>query len=163
MDEKIKQNNIFKAKIDRITENNIIQLYIFKILYDHNKQIKYIDFNGRLNLFLTYALDGFINLYFFPSCKLVKAIKITNIVGQSIFDKVLLASTPFPMIICINQLLMYLFDINGNFIHVESLADIEEVKIHIDKNCGIVQDFMSENGKKYSFPFIDEIKNNQDI
>ena len=153
----------YNAKIDRISEDNIIKVTIFKKLYEHTKQVKYIDFNGRLNLFVTYGLDGFINLYIFPSCKLINSIKITNIVGsQSIFDKVLLISTPFPMIVCINKLLMYIFDINGNFIHVESIADFGEVQIHIDKNCGIVQDYITRNGKDYSFPFIDEIKNNSE-
>ena len=148
----------YDAKIDRISVDNIKKVYIFKKLYDHNKQVKYIDFNGRLNLFATYALDGFINLYLFPSCKLINTIKVTNIVGNCIFDKVLLVSTPFPMIICINEYLIYIFDINGNFIHVESLADEKKIQIHIDKNCGIVQDFISKNNKEYSFPFIDEIK-----
>ena len=148
----------YDAKIDRISVDNIKKVYIFKKLYDHNKQVKYIDFNGRLNLFATYALDGFINLYIFPSCKLINSIKITNIVGNSIFDKVLLVSTPFPMIICINELLIYIFDINGNFVHVESLADERKIKFHIDKNCGIVQDYISKNNKEYSLPFIDEIE-----
>ena len=151
-------NKTYDAKIDRISMDNIKKVYIFNKLYDHNKQVKYIDFNGRLNLFATYALDGFINLYLFPSCKLINTIKVTNIVGNSIFDKVLLVSNPFPMIICVNQLLIYILDINGNFIHVESLADDRKVEIHIDKNCGIVQDFISKNNKEYSFPFIDEIK-----
>ena len=57
---------------------------------------------------------------------------------------------------------MYIFDINGNFIHVESMADCGEVQIHIDKNCGIVQDYITRNGKDYSFPFIDEIKINSE-
>ena len=153
----------YDAIIDRISMDNIKKVSIFKKLYDHNKQVKYIDFNGRLNLFSTYALDGFINLYLFPSCKLINSIKVTNIVGNSIFDKVLLASTPFPMIICINELLIYIFDINGNFIHVESLADEKNIQIHIDKNCGIVQDFIKKDNKEYSLPFIDEINKNHKI
>ena len=155
-----KKGKIYKARIDGIVErySNVI---IFKKISDHHKQIKYIDFNGRLNLFLTYALDGFINLYLFPSCKLINSFKVTNVVGnQCIFDQVLLISTPFPMIICSNKILLYVFDINGNFIHVESIADIEGIQIHIDKNCGIVQDFLTKEGKEYSFPFINEININ---
>ena len=64
------------------------------------------------------------------------------------------------MIICKNKYILYTFDINGNYIHVESIADIEGIQIHIDKNCGIVQDFLSKEGKEYSFPFINEINSN---
>ena len=157
-----KNVQIYKAKIDRIVEDQYSNVIIFKKISDHHKQIKYIDFNGRLNLFLTYALDGFINLYLFPSCKLINSIKVTNVVGsQWIFDQVLLISTPFPMIICKNKFILYVFDINGNYIHVEAIADIEGIQIHIDKNCGIVQDFLSKEGKEYSFPFINEINNNK--
>ena len=156
-----KNVNISKAKIDRIVEDQYSNVIIFNTIKDHNKRIKYIDFNGRLNLFLTYALDGFINLYLFPSCKLINSIKVTNVVGnRCIFDQVLLISTPFPMIICKNKYILYTFDINGNYIHVESIADIEGIQIHIDKNCGIVQDFLTKEGKEYSFPFINEINSN---
>ena len=157
-----KNEKMLKAKIDRIVEDQYSNVIIFNKISDHHKQIKYIDFNGRLNLFLTYALDGFINLYLFPSCKLINSIKVTNVVGNHcIFDQVLLISTPFPMIICKNEYLLYTFDINGNYIHVEAIADIKGIQIHIDKNCGIVQDFLTKEGKEYSFPFINEIKNNE--
>ena len=149
----------YYAIIDRASENNIYKISNFKKLHDHNKQIRYIDFNIRLNLFLTYALDGYINLYLFPSCKLVNSIKITNYAGNNcIFDKVLLISNPLPSIFCINKNLIYTFDINGNFIHVESIYD-NEIKIYIDKNFGIVQDFITINGIDYSIPLIEEINN----
>ncbi len=148
-------NKKYYAKIDRVSEKNIFKVNIFKKLYSHKKRVKYIDFNNRLNLLATYGLDGFINLYIFPSCKLINSIKVANYYN-GIFDKIFLISTPFPMIICMNQLIMYIFDINGNIIHIESIAD-EEVKIFIDKNCGIVQDFIIKNGIKYCFPFLEKI------
>ena len=161
-EEKNKEDNIIKehyyAKIDRVAQPNIFKISVFNKINAHNKQIKYIDFNGRLNLFVTYALDGYINLYLFPSCKLVNSIKVTNIVGNKcIFDKVLLISNPFPMIFCSNSLIIYIFDINGNFIHLESIAD-QEMKIFIDKNYGIVQDFLTISGIEYSLPLIDKIQ-----
>ena len=49
-----------------------------------------------------------------------------------------------------------MFDINGNFIHSEPVINDGKIKIHIDKNCGIVPDFIAKNGKEYYFPFIKE-------
>ena len=146
----------YYAKIDRITDDNLYQVTVFKKLYHHNKRVKFIDFNRRLNLFATYGLDGFINLYLFPTCKLINSIKITNIAGdQCIFDKIFLISTPFPMILCLNKIIVYILDINGNFIHVESIAD-EKIQIFIDNNCGIVQDFLIKDEEIYYFPFLDK-------
>ena len=154
----------YNAQINGSNEEEFVKVTIFKKINAHHKQIKYIDFNGRLNAFVTYALDGFINIYLFPSCKLVNSFKVENFVGaQCIFDKVLLVSTPFPMIICKNAIILYIFDINGNFIHVESTAECRRIQIHVDKNCGIVQDYITKDGKDYSFPFIEQIKNKSNI
>ena len=155
--EDLPSNEDYNAKIDRINDE-FSKVTIYKKIYAHHKQIRYIDFNGRLNIFVTYALDGFINIYSFPSCKLINSFKVLDIAGNCIFDKILLASTPFPMIICHNDLIVYIFDINGNYIHVESIAECQGFHIHIDKNCGIVQDCITKDGKEYSLPFINQIK-----
>ena len=146
------------VKLDKISDDNIFKYSIFKKLYDHNKQIKYIDFNGRLNIFVTYSLDEYINVYLFPSCKFINAIKVSKFAGkQCIFNKVLLISNPYPMIFCCNDKIIYILSINGNVIHVESIDDDKKIELNIDKNCGIIQDFLSKDGVEYSFPFINKI------
>jgi hypothetical protein len=145
----------FYAKFDRLSEINIFKVELFNKLHAHNEQIRYIDFNKRLNLFLTYALDGFINLYLFPSCKMINAIKISKVTGNAIFTKVLLISNPFPMFICLNEKLIYIFDLKGDCIFVEDIMN-SDVKIYIDKNYGIVPDFITKNGEECPFSFIKE-------
>ena len=65
-----------------------------KILTDHYGKIKYIDFNKRLNIFISYSLDGFMNIYTFPSCKLVRVIKVNTFSNKEL-EMVVLASNPF--------------------------------------------------------------------
>lgn len=43
------------------------------------------------------------------------------------------------------------------------MAECRRIQIHVDKNCGIVQDYITKDGKDYSFPFIEQIKNNSNI
>ena len=143
----------YYAKVSRMCEKNIYKIELFNKMHAHNEQIRYIDFNGRLNLFLTYALDGFVNLYLFPSCKMINEIEISKVSGNAIFTKVLLISNPFPMFVCLNTSLIYVFDINGNCIYVEEIMD-SEAKLYIDKNYGIIPDFITINGEEFSFPFI---------
>ena len=113
-----------------------------KKITDHYKQIKYIDYNTRLNLFLSYSLDGFINIYVFPKCKLVRVIKVCNITdSEEILQKVVLVSNPFPMIFCYDKNNMYLITLNGDLIKKTKIEyDNFEIYPIIDKNCGIVND-----------------------
>ena len=113
-----------------------------KKITDHYKQIKYIDYNTRLNLFLSYSLDGFINIYVFPKCKLVRAIKVCNITdSEEILEKVALISNPFPMIFCYDKNNMYLITLNGDLIK-KTKIEYNNFEIYpiIDKNCGIIND-----------------------
>ena len=112
---------------------------IIKKLTDHYKQIKYIDYNPRLNLFLSYSLDGFINIYVFPKCKLVRAIKVKNITKSHLI-KVVLVSNPFPMIFTYDKNKMYTLTLNGELIKEVKLK--KNIKIYpcIDKNCGLIND-----------------------
>ena len=118
------------------------KIKIFKVLTDHNKQIKYIDYNQRLNLFLSYSLDGFINIYVFPKCKLVRAIKATNITNSNnILIKVVLVSNPFPMIFTYDKNNMYVITLNGELIKKRGFNN-KNIEIYpcIDKNCGLIND-----------------------
>ena len=118
------------------------KIKIFKVLTDHNKQIKYIDYNQRLNLFLSYSLDGFINIYVFPKCKLVRAIKVNDITNSNeILIKVVLVSNPFPMIFTYDKDNMYTITLNGELIKKEKIKN-NNIEIYpcIDKNCGLIND-----------------------
>lgn len=112
-------------------------------LSDHSKEIKYIDFNPRLNLFLTYSLDGFINIYTFPSIKLIRVIKADNYYEQSDhLRKVVLVSYPYPMIFCHNTSSAYVFSINGELIKAGKSPVGANFVPCIDKYLGIVKDFI---------------------
>jgi hypothetical protein len=112
-----------------------------KKLTDHYKQIKYIDYNPRLNLFLSYSLDGFINIYVFPKCKLVRAIKTSKFIdSDEILQKVVLVSNPFPMIFTYDMNNMYVLSLNGELIKKEKLKENVEIYPCIDKDCGLVND-----------------------
>ena len=143
IEEKIIENN--KKNKDYIETNYTIM----KKLTDHYKQIKYIDYNPRLNLFLSYSLDGFINIYVFPKCKLVRAIKVNNITNSNeILKKVVLISNPFPMIFTYDKKNMYTITLNGDLIKKEELIK-ENIEIYpcVDKNCGLINDCIFINLK----------------
>ena len=125
-------------------KNNVNQnsYKIIRKLTDHYKQIKYIDYNPRLNLFLSYSLDGFINLYVFPNCKLVRGIKVNNITNSNdILEKVVLISNPFPMIFTYDQNNLYTITLNGELIKKEELK-FKNIEIYpsIDKLYGLIND-----------------------
>ena len=70
---------------------------LYKKSFDHAKEIKYIDFNQRLNVLLSYSLDEFINIYIMPKFKLInvidsKSFKIENDI--KIFEEFVLLSYP---------------------------------------------------------------------
>ena len=149
--------------VDNSTEdnnnNNIIKIC------DHYKQIKYIDYNPRLNLFLTYALDGYINIYTFPRIKLVRVIKIDNFYeNDDYLKKVVLVSNPFPMIFCHNETKMFVFSINGELIRSKNIEPGTEFVPSIDKDLGLIRDHVEmriyQNNKNTAlskelyFPFI---------
>ena len=123
---------------------NIDNYQVMKKITDHYKQIKYIDFNPRLNLFLSYSLDGFINIYTFPKCKLVRTIQVNNITkSKEILIKVVLVSNPFPMVFFNDKDNMYTLTLNGELIKKEKIIN-KDLKIYpcIDKNCGLINDYI---------------------
>jgi len=159
-----KKNKIsFDLNNDKNNKNvqffDYIKYKKIKKLTDHNKQIKYIDYNPRLNLFLSYSLDGFINIYVFPKCKLVRAIKTSKFIGSdNILQKVVLVSNPFPMIFTYDINYMYILSLNGELIKKEKLNENVEIFPCIDKDCGLINDCIFIKNKlsedEISLPFL---------
>ena len=133
-------------------------------LSDHYKQIKYIDYHPRLNMFLSYGLDGFINIYVFPKCKLVRTIKVKDITNSDeVLQKVVLISLPFPMIFFNDINYLYCLSINGELIRKKEIRKNTKTFACIDKHFGlivdsiyeIIFDYNEDEDKKYDIKSID--------
>ena len=122
---------------------------LIKSVIDHTSEIKYIDYNPRLNLVIDYALDGYLNMYTVPKFKLILSIQTKDFNINEIIKYVVLISNPFPMICCIFLSKLIVLDINGKLINK---LDIEKgiFEFCIDKNCGFFNDFICiiKNGKR---------------
>ena len=66
---------------------------------DQREPIIHIHYNKDLNLWLSISLDGYVNLYTLPLCKLVRTIK--SFKEKCIYG--LLSSSPLPSIVTINK------------------------------------------------------------
>ena len=95
--------------------------YIFKELFNQKKSISDIDINLDLNVFATASIDGNINLYTWPLCKMFRAIKTPIKSGhRDKFSKIFLVESSLPSIIITierenkHELLSY--SINGEFL-----------------------------------------------
>jgi hypothetical protein len=85
-------------------------------LNDQMKEITYFDCNNKLNLWASSTIDGYINLYSFPQCKLFRSIKVPTKNCNYIF----LSSSPLPSIIVITyekkESEIFVYSINGYLI-----------------------------------------------
>ena len=129
-----------EKKYSEMIENN--QYRLLKKICAHTKEIKYIDYNPRLNLLADYSLDGFINIYTMPSLKLVRVIQTKDFNILSKINKIALISNPFPMICCATKAYIIIFDINGEFIKQYNIDKKCKVEFCVDKNLGIFNDFV---------------------
>ena len=141
--EKKEDPKIYKQKNGKIETNNN-EIFLIK-LSDHYKQIKYIDYNPRLNLFLSYALDGFINIYIFPCCKLIRTIKVKDITkSDDTLIKIALISNPYPMLFFHDINYMYILSINGDLITTKKMEKNKTIIPCIDKGLGLSNDSIYE-------------------
>ena len=146
-----------------------LELVFINKLNHHSKEIKYIDFNARLNILLSYSLDEFINIYIFPKFKLINAIDTNSFREENdknYFEEVVLISYPFPSIICHNREYIYYISINGELIKYDKLSKGDKIKFSIDKNLGFAKDeveiYDSKEQFKTKFNFFCEEKQSFD-
>lgn len=170
-----KKNTIFhnkkkKGNILPVMKNDKsifdFEIKIIRKLYDHSKEIKYIDFNPRLNILLSYSLDNYINIYIFPKLKLINVIDTRLFKDKNddyYFDEVIGISYPFPMIICHNKENIYVLNINGELIKNEKLEENHKIEYYIDKNLGLSKDLVEITDSKGNKHYCNFIKINEKI
>ena len=156
-----KRKNSIDINPELRLNNYELKIKLIRKLSNHGNEIKYIDFNSRLNILLSYSLDEFINIYIFPKLKLINVIDTNSFKEKNdhnYFDKVVLLSFPFPSIVCHNKEYIYLLSINGELIKYEKLEEGEIIVFSVDKNLGLVDDtvkiYNSLNNLKTTFNLI---------
>ena len=101
-------------------ENNKIELY--KKIYNQMSPISDININNKLNLFGTCSIDGFVNIYTLPLCKLIRSIKVTLIKKDNgKCNYVFLSESSLPSIIVIieddKNCEIFSYSINGTLLN----------------------------------------------
>ena len=101
-----------------------------KILTDQKSAISHIYCNSDLNMWLSTTIDGYINLYTLPLCKLARTIKISSKKCSYAF----LSSSPLPSIVIIND------ETNNSEILVYSIngKQISKMELYFQLNNPII-------------------------
>ena len=106
------KGNVALYKMD-VEEKNFEMWYI---LACHLSPISYVECNSELNLMISASIDGYINIYTLPLCKLVRSIKVQSQQCSYAF----LISSPLPCIVVIcdegGNSNIFVYSINGKLI-----------------------------------------------
>ena len=95
---------------------------LYKRIYNQMSPISDIDINTDLNLFASCSIDGYINLYTLPLCKLIRSIKVPlSDDKDSKCNYIFLSESSLPSIIVViedkNNCEIYSYSINGKLLN----------------------------------------------
>ena len=134
--------NIRILKLDK----DIKECKLDLMITDHLSAISYIHCNSDLNLWASASVDGYINLYTLPLCKLLRCLKIDT----PYCDYAFLCASPLPCIVAIgeenNISEIFVYSINGELCLRQQEQDIIKSPI-------IIKDL---NSKEYLSYIINE-------
>ena len=112
--------NIRILKLDKEIKECKLDL----IITDQLSAISYIHCNNDLNLWVSASVDGYINLYTLPLCKLLRCLKVDT----PFCDYVFLCASPLPSIVVIGEenkiSQIFVYSINGHLILKQQEEDI---------------------------------------
>ena len=125
---------------------------LINIIKSHSNEIVQINSNDNLNLFTSASINGIINIYTLPECKLTRSIKIDINNCTNVF----LSSSPINCIIIVNSLIddteLYSYSINGHFLKKQNTSS--------NIKCPLIMKDLSSN--EY-FVYINENENEINI
>ena len=103
-------NSFGNVCVIQITGNNIKEWKILFLINDQLNSISHIDSNSELNVWASASIDGYINIYTLPNCKLTNSFKVPI---NNTVNYIFICDCPLPSIIIIFQEDIYLYSING--------------------------------------------------
>ena len=103
------------TKVEKSNEIKYEWSPVIKII-EQMSEISHINCNNELNLWASASIDGYVNIYSFPLCKLFRTFKIPTNNCRYIF----LSSSPLPCVVAIcNEKTIseiFVYSINGKFL-----------------------------------------------
>ena len=109
-------NDIGNISVMFISYSNINDWKEVIFLNDHLNLISSIESNYQLNVWASASIDGYINLYTLPSCKLVNSFKLET---TNSCNNIFICDSPLPSIILICQEEVFFYSINGHKIYIQ--------------------------------------------
>ena len=107
-------NDIGNISVMLISHSNINDWHEVIFLNDHSNLISSIESNYQLNVWASASIDGYINLYTLPSCKLINSFKLET---KYSLNNIFICDSPLPSILLICQEEILLYSINGHKIY----------------------------------------------
>ena len=137
---------------------------IINYLSDHRKEISHLHCNSDLSLWASTSINGYINIYTFPLCKLARSIKVNSLKCSYAF----LSSSPLPSVVVISEETgskIFVYSINGKMLVKPKILNykLKNPIIIKDMNASEYLCYISQNSITIlSLPRL-ELKVNTDI
>ena len=139
-----------KGNIEIYTINNNFEFKEYKFISTNSLEILNIYYNYYLNLFITSSKDLYINIYYFPECKLLQSIK-----AKYYIDFVFLSGigTPYIIGISIEYNEINVYEIDGNLLFTKKEELILIPKLFENSDLGLC--FLSYINSKDSIKILE--------
>ena len=103
-------NSLGNIRIMQIDNKNPKEWKMKYLINEQLKCISSIDCNNELNIWASLSIDGYINIYTLPLCKLIKSFKVSL---DNICNYIYICDFPLPSFLIIYEKDIYLYSING--------------------------------------------------